>query len=105
MVMQVLADARPVQCDRQTEVPHVRGRTDPGKEQELRRADRARGEDNLALAACASRCAALSPAHADRALALEHDVLDQTTGLEPEVLPMQHRLQESACRRPAAAVP
>ena len=45
--------------------------------------------------------AVLPELHADRAPAVEQHLLDQRAGLEPQVRPLQHRLQEAARRRPA----
>src|SRR5262249_47745261 len=69
----------------------------------LDRADRAGGEDDLAAAARRLRAAAVAPAHAHRALAVEHDALHQATGFEPQIAAMEHRLKEAARRRPAPA--
>ena len=45
--------------------------------------------------------AVLPPAHAGRALAVEQQAFDQAAGFQPQILPVQHRLEEAARRRPA----
>ena len=101
MILQVLADARLVEHERNAELGKLRGRTDAGQQQRLRRADRARRQDHLAAAARDSLLAVLPPAHAGGALAVELEAFDQAAGLEPQILPVQHRLEEAARRRPA----
>ena len=81
--------------------------------QEMRRADGAGGEDDLA-AACAprpgvlptpSRLAArrLAPPHRDGATALELEAGDEASGFEPQVGARQSRLEKAARRRPPPA--
>src|SRR5262249_20606190 len=105
MILQVLADASPVERDRDAETRELAERTDAGEFQHLDRADRAGGEDHLAAAARRARRAVLPPAHAGGALALEHHVFPPAAGLEPQVGAAQHRLEEAARRRPAPPAP
>src|SRR5262249_15866894 len=53
----------------------------------------------------AAQDAVLPPADAGCTLAGEFDAFDQTACFKPEVLPVEHRLQEAARRRPAPAAP
>src|SRR5690348_14253479 len=76
-------------------------RADARQEHDVRRSDRAGSEDHLAAAAGGSQPTILPPAHADRAAAIEYDRFDQAAGLEPQIGPMKHRLEEGARRRPA----
>src|SRR5262249_40082875 len=69
--------------------------------QQLRRSERAGGEDHFAATARAATHAVLPPAHAGRALAVEIDTFHQATGLEPQVSPLEHRLEETARSGPA----
>ena len=75
----------------------------PGQLQNLRRADRAGRHDHLAAAARELRLAVLPEAHAVGALAVERHGFDQALRLEPQVLPVEHRLEKAARRRPAPA--
>ena len=101
MVLQVLADPGLVQHGRNRKVAQLLARTHTGKQQKLRRAERAGRQDHFAAAAGAATSAVLAPAHADGTLAGKLDALDQTTGLEPQVRPIEHRLEEAARGRPA----
>src|SRR5262249_26469977 len=67
------------------------------------RTDSARCEDHFSAAMCAAQVAVLPPAHAGRALAIQFQTLDQTAGFKLEVLPVQHRLEKPARRRPSAS--
>ena len=78
-------------------------RTNTGQQHDLRRANRAGGENDFSATARRSRFAALPPAHAGGAAAVEHYTLHQTTGFEPEIGAIQHRLEEGGRRRPAPA--
>src|SRR5690606_1571759 len=64
-----------------------------------------RRQDHLAAAARTAGFAILPPAHAAGAAAVEHDALGEAAGLDAQVLPVQHRPQEAARRRPAPAQP
>src|SRR4051794_5252972 len=101
MILQIVADARPVEFDRDAELEQIPARADPGEEQELCRADRAGRQNDFAPAAGTARSAILAPAHAGRAPVDHVDAFDQASGFEPQVLPVQHRLEEAARRGPA----
>ena len=103
VILQVGADAGPVGDDVDAVLAQLRGRPDAGQQQELRRADRAGGENDFAAAARAARRAVLPPAHAGRALAVEDDAFGETAGFEPQIGAMQHRLEKGARRRDTAA--
>src|SRR6185369_8756642 len=77
------------------------GGTDAGQFEDLHRADRAGREDYLAATARRSAFTVLPPAHADGALAVEHDAFHQALGFQPQVRPAEHRLEKAARRRPA----
>src|ERR1700741_4016961 len=68
----------------------------------MRRADGPSCEDHLSAATCAAQFAVLPPAHAGRALAVQFQALHEAFRFEPQVLAVQHRLEESARRRPPA---
>src|SRR4029077_18620662 len=81
------------------------GVTDAGELHQLRAVDGAAAQDDLA-GVYALGCAAPVPiVDADRALALEHDPLDERPGDDIEVLSVHHRMQIGAGRRQAASVP
>src|ERR1700751_1956148 len=67
--------------------------THPRQLQEMRRADSARGEDDLALGIRDLDPAAAGKNDAGRALATERDVTDQRIGDDFEVEPLQSRFQ------------
>src|SRR5947208_1312134 len=105
MVLQILADARLVERDGNAEIAQLRGGADAGAQQNLHRADRARGENDLAAARGFERLAVAAPAHADGAPAVEPHVVHQAIGLQPQVGPPQRALEEPARGRPAPAAP
>ena len=78
-------------------------RADAGQEQNLRRADRAGGQDDFAATTRSPAPAILPPADADGATVREGDAFGEAAGFEPQIGPMEHRLEESARRRPAPA--
>ena len=103
MILQIGADARPVEHDGNAELLQLLRRADAGQQHDLRRADRAGGEDDFAAAARRPRLSALGPAHAGGAPAVEHDAFDQAAGFEPQIGALERRLEEGARRRPAPA--
>ena len=103
MILQIGADSRPVEHDGNAELLQLLRRADTGQHHDLRRADRAGGEDDFTATARRPRLSALRPAHAGGAPAVEHDTFDQAAGLEPQVGTLEHRLEEGARRRPAPA--
>ncbi len=84
-------------------VGEIGGGPDARQHHDLRRAERAGRHDDLAAATRGARRALLAETYAGGALALEDQALDQATGLQPQVRPLQHRLEEAARRRPAPA--
>src|SRR5205085_10481584 len=103
MVLQVPADARPIEHDGTAKLRKIGGRPDTGEQQKLRRADRAGGEDHLAANACDLGPIIAAKTHAGRATIFDRDAFDQTIGQEPQVWPVEHLLQETARRRPSAS--
>src|SRR4051812_36329574 len=103
MVLQVFADARLVENDRDSELLKLGGRAYARDQQRLGRPDGAGRQDHLTLAARDLELAVLSIAHADRALAIENNLVGQAAGLEPEVCALEHRLEKPARRRPSQA--
>src|SRR4029077_10780270 len=76
---------------------------DAGQKHNLRRADRAGGENDFAATARHACLPALSPAHAGGTPTVEHDAFDQAAGLESQIGALERRLEEGARRRPAPA--
>ena len=103
MILQIGADAGPVEHDRNAVLAQMLRRPDAGEQQDLRRADRAGGENDFAAAARHARRAVLPPAHAGGALAVEHQAFDQAAGFEPQIGAIEHRLEKGARRRDAPA--
>src|ERR1700758_1150416 len=105
MILQIGADAGPIEQHVDAVCAQVFGRADAGQHQDLRRSDRARGEHDFATAARAAQYASLPPAHADGGAASENQAFDQAAGLEPQIGAVEHRLQESARRGYTPAAP
>ena len=103
MVLQVAADAGPVEHGIDAERRKPVGRPDAGAMQHLRRTDRAGAQDDFALGAGLDDLAALHEAHADGAAVLDDQLVDQHVLFQPQVGAVQHRLEEAARRRPASA--
>jgi hypothetical protein len=102
MILQILPDAGPVEDHRNAMLLlQLRGRADTREHQKLDRAERPGREDHLSLRTRGFRDAVLPPAHAARARAIEVDLLGEAIRLQPQVLTIEHRLQESTRRRPA----
>ena len=78
-------------------------RPDARQQHDLRRADRTGREDHFAAAARQEAFVALPPTHANGTLALEHDAFNQAAGFQPQVRPLEHRLEERSRGRPAPA--
>ena len=104
MVLQVGADAGHVGDHRDAVAAQQIRRADAGKLQELRRIERAAGEDDLALGVGGARRRALTILNADGAPALEQDARRQRVELDLEVWPYARLLQIAGGGRPAAAV-
>ena len=94
VVVQVGADARPVELHVYAELAQVRAGADPRQHQKLRRADRAARQDHLA--ARAGRVArAVDPiVDTHRPAALQPHALGQHTRLQRQVGPGERRAQE-----------
>lgn len=103
MVLQIASHAGPVHHDVDAERREPLGRSDAGAMQDLDRADRAGGEDHLALGARLDGLAVLDEAHADGTALLDDQAVDQHMLLEPQVGPLQCGLEEAARRGPAPA--
>ena len=104
MILQIGADARPVEHDRNAVLAQMRGRPDAGQQQDLRRADRAGGEDDFAAAArrCASRRSCRQRTPAARLPSNTMPSARQPVSSR-RLARLQHRLEEGARRRPAPA--
>ena len=104
VVLQVLADAgQLVRARRCRAARSSSRRADAGELQELRRADRAGGEDHLARARAA--CIARSPCaelDAGDARALDADALRLRVGQHAQIGPLQRRAQERLGARSSA---
>ena len=103
MVLQILADAGSIEQRCNSMLRQVRPGPDGRQHQQLRRADRARRQDHLAAAFRTSQHTILPPAHAGRTFPCEVDAFGEAAGFKPEILPVQHRLQETARGGPAPA--
>src|ERR1700689_648886 len=103
MVLQVGADARPIEHHRNTVLTQLFGRSDAGKQQNLWRPDRAGRENDFAAAARLAYLAAFPPAHADGTPSIELDALDQAACFQPEIAAMQRWLEKRGRCRPAPA--
>src|SRR5262249_9173506 len=102
VILQIFADSRFVQHYRYVEVLQLRRRPHTGQKQQLRRADRSGAENHGTAALRPARLAVLPPDDAAGPFAVEPDALDQTPGLEPQIFPMQNRLEKAARRGPAS---
>src|SRR5437899_12294115 len=101
MILQVAAHPGPVvqRCD--TELGEPVGRSDTGELQDQRRSDGAGRQDDLSFGPRLEKPAVLPELDADRALAVEQNLFDEDAGLETEIGPPEHRLQEGAGGGPA----
>src|SRR5437660_2117375 len=105
MILQVRAHAGAIERHRNAELAQLLRRADAREQQELRRADRAGGEHDLAAATRLLGDAVAAPAHARGAAAVEDYGFDQTIGQKPQVRPPERRLEKAARRRPAPPTP
>src|SRR5262250_450537 len=103
MVLQVRADTGAIEYDRNAQRAQLLRRSNARKQQELRRADRARGKDDLAAAARLLRDTVAAPAHPGGAATVEQYAFDQTVAQEPQVRAFERRFEKAARRRPAPA--
>src|SRR5215203_2965768 len=102
-VLEILADAGQVPDRPDAEAGEPLGVADARQLEDLRRADGAGGKDHLAGGAGEMALAVAPEQDAGRAPALENRALDLDAGLEPEIGPVQHRLEEAPRRAPAPA--
>ncbi len=106
MVLQVLADPGQRVRDRDADAAEMVGIADPGQLQDMRRADRAAGQDHLGQRVDALGLAAARELDPDRALAVEQHAMHQRVGDDLEVGPPHRRAQIGARRAlPAPAAP
>src|SRR5271166_1992724 len=105
MVLQVLADARPVGDDLDPECAELRRPTDPGKLQELRRIDRPAAQDNLAPRAGPELAPVAPVMDTGGAASLEGDARRQRMGEHPEVAALHGGLEVGVGGGCAYAVP
>ncbi len=103
MVLQIFADPRQGMEDRRADCCETIRGADARKLQELRRADRAGGENDFAPGARLAADAVPAIAQACGAAALKQDALDMRAGRKVQVRPLQDRLQKRRRRAPAPA--
>ena len=103
VVVQVGAHPRLVEGHRNPKMRELRRRSYAGKHHDMRRTDRAGGKYHLTATSGAPQVAVLAPAHPRRSPSIQFHRFDKTAGFEPKVRPVQDRLQEPACGRPAPA--
>src|ERR1041384_3560379 len=110
MILHVLADAGQRVLRLDPDLREMLGIADPGKLQQVRRADRASRHDDFALRQHAldsrSPGAAAREIDTDRALAVEYDAVHQRVRDELQIGPLQRRAQiasRGAGTPPAAA--
>src|SRR5258705_4723038 len=100
MVVQVFADARPVEHRGNAVLAQLRRRADAGQHQQVRRSYAAGGENNI-VATCMPQRPMLPPPHPDGAATVERDALRLATDFEAQVGCAQSRLKKAAGCRPA----
>ena len=104
MILQVVADARHVGDHADAMRAQQLGRSEPGKLHQLRRVERASGQDDLAAGAGNPRRAALPVFDPDRAPPLEQDAARQRVGFDDEIGSAPRLAQIADRGRPAPAV-
>ncbi len=105
MVLEVLADARQVGDDADPMLAQLRGRADPGEQQQLWRAECAGGEDRLLARRGHPGAAPLAVAHAGGAAAVDLDAEHLGARNDVEVVAAERRAQVGVGGAPAAAAP
>ncbi len=103
MVLEILADARQVVRDRDAVLLQERARADARELEDLRRADRAGGEDRLDARGGELGFAPAHELDAGGAPAVEAHPLDERIGHDGEVRPVHGRLEEALRRAPPHA--
>src|SRR6185436_10982246 len=104
MVLQALANAGQVVRDRDAVPPQQRGGADARELQQLRRVDRAAGEDHLVARARYALAAALEIGDARRPSAVEHDARRERARRHREIGAPARRAEVFARRRGAQTV-
>jgi hypothetical protein len=104
MVLQVLPDARQRPGDGDAVALQNGFGPDAREQEELRRIDRAAGQDHFLARIEALPLAGVNDRHADGALAAQLDALDQGIDENGEIRPVQRRMQEGARVRETNAV-
>src|SRR5215213_7419667 len=101
MILQITPDTLSIQHRRNAELRQPFRGSYARPVQHLYRSDRARAQDYLALRARLHRFTSLHEPHPHGASLLEHEPIDQHIFFEPQIGPLQSRLQKAARRRPA----
>ena len=104
MVLKVPPDSRQVRDNRDPALLQQIGVTDPGELEQLRRADRAGGEQHLAPRIGALSFAARGEPHAARALAVEDDAACDCVGDDGQIRAARGRREITVHRAAAQAV-
>ena len=102
MVLQVAADALPVERDIYAERLQPLAGADTRAMQYLRRSDRTRAEDDLARRVGFHDFRALPEAHADGASVLQDQAIGLDIGFQPQIGAGERGLEKSAGRGPAS---
>ena len=102
VIAQVLAHARQLVNDIDARALQHFALSDSGELEQLRRLDRARGEEHFAPRAHGPLLGALAVDHADRFAPLENDALRERTALDREIRAL-HRGKQIVIRGVAAA--
>src|SRR5579875_1207707 len=103
MILQVLADAGERMHHGDTVLLQQRRRPDAGQLEQMRRADRAGGEDKLAADRGVCQSALMGEFDADDALVRKADAGGLGSGENAQIAAVAHRLQKRLCRVPAHA--
>ena len=104
MVLEVAADTRQIGDHGDPEPVQMLGRTKAREHQELRRLDRASGEDHLAIRAIFDDGVLDERAYTQCPLPVEHQPEGRRAGLDREVRPLAHRVEKRTCgAAPSAA--
>src|SRR4029077_7655550 len=104
MILQVLSDARAVGDNLDPERTQRRRRSNAGEHEKMRRADRARAENNFARGLRLDHLAVMRIEGTSRAVALEGDPMHQAIGLDAKIGATQRRAQERVRGTAARAV-
>lgn len=104
MVVQVLADAGQVRGHLDAELAQVRGRSDTREHQQLRRIDRAAGQDDLACGVGGVLDAVAPVAHTRRRGAAQQHLRHEAVGAHRQIRAVERGTQISVGGGPASAV-